>query len=768
MGIFGVKKREDTPRELPAEIYISVVDSLYSDAPTLFVGSLACSLAALVSAVKTGRLVFFLFAVLIALLAAARAIDVARYGRRAEKPKSSEAARQWETRYTIGASAYVSLLGLWCIVAFATSDDPFVRLAAITSTTAYMVGISGRNFGSSRLVVAQLTATCIPMTLAFLSTRDVYYAVYAILFMAFFLSLNKISDRLRDQLFSAVIATRDVTLLAKRFDTALNNMPHGLAMFDASHRLVVANGRLSALLSLPTAERKGMSARQLLLDAATAKGIARADAERTITEFEARLDGSLDSNITLESPDGRSLDITFQQMENRGSVVLIEDITERRIAEAKIKHMARYDTLTGLPNRSFFHDHMERALTAARKDGESCAVLFVDLDQFKQVNDTLGHPCGDELLCAVAARLRGIVRQTDIVARFGGDEFVVLQSPVTGPDDAAALARRIVEIVSETFDIDGHQVVIGASVGIAMGPGEGGADLMLKNADMALYRTKADGRGTWRFFEPEMDVKAQARRSLELDLRAALANDAFDVYYQPLIDLGTRKVSTCEALLRWPHPERGMVSPAEFVPVAEEMGIIVDIGNLVLRRACAECLRWPDDVRVAVNFSPIQFRRGAVIASIRKALAATGLPANRLEVEITESVLLQDTQATRAALMELREMGVRISLDDFGTGYSSLSYLHSFPLHKVKIDRSFVQGLGTSERSLSLLRGVTRLSAELGMSVAVEGIETEQQLALISSDPNVNEAQGFLFSRAVSSRNIRQLLGSALILEKVA
>jgi diguanylate cyclase (GGDEF)-like protein len=483
--------------------------------------------------------------------------------------------------------------------------------------------------------------------------------------------------------------------------------------------------------------------------------------DRFASDIDQRLTGKSEGNLLAEIEDGRTLSLTFQPMDNGGSVVLVEDITERKNAEAKIQHLARYDALTGLPNRTYFRDHMDHAIAVARRSG-SCAILFVDLDQFKQVNDTLGHPCGDELLRAVADRLRGIIRNTDVVARFGGDEFVVLQSPVQRPEDAELLARRIVEVLGEVYQIEGHEIVIGASIGIAISPNDGvDADLLLKNADMALYRAKADGRAGWRFFEPEMDVRAQARRSLELDLRNALATDAFEVYYQPLFNLRTKRISTCEALLRWPHPERGMVSPVEFIPVAEEMGLIVEIGSRVLRKACIECTKWPDDVRVAVNLSPIQFKRGSVTSAVREALAVSKLPANRLEVEITESVLLQDTEATRTCLHELRELGVRISLDDFGTGYSSLSYLHRFPLHKVKIDRIFLQGIADSDRSLTLLRGVARMSAELGMTVVVEGIETEAQLALISREDSVHEAQGFLFSRPVPGRDIRKLLYAA-------
>jgi predicted signal transduction protein with EAL and GGDEF domain len=361
----------------------------------------------------------------------------------------------------------------------------------------------------------------------------------------------------------------------------------------------------------------------------------------------------------------------------------------------------------------------------------------------------------------VADRLRAAVRGSDIVARFGGDEFVVLQYPLGHPKEAAALAERIVASLAEPFQISGNEVVIGASIGIALAPRDGtDADLLLKNADMALYRAKSDGRRAWRFFEHGMDVMAQARRNLQLDLRSAFANKVLQVHYQPLLNLHTKRISTCEALLRWPHPTRGMIPPAEFIPAAEEMGLIVDIGDFVLREACAECAKWPADVRVAVNMSAIQFRRGDVAEGIREALAASGLAPGRLEIEITESVFLNDTELTRYWFDQLQEMGVTISLDDFGTGYSSLSYLHTYPLNKVKIDRSFLQGVGSSQRPLNLLHGVARLSADLGMSVAVEGIETEEQLALVAREKSVDEVQGFLFGHAMPSAEIRKMLSA--------
>jgi diguanylate cyclase (GGDEF)-like protein len=747
--------------DVPFEVYKSLVDALFDDRRSLFIGSVAATTAALITAGKTGSWVLFAFAAALALVAFARARDMTAYGRINPGLTTADAVRHWEHRYVVGSAIYVALLSGWALATFVVTDDAFIHLFAFSMTIAYMIGVSGRNFASPLLVLALITCAGLPLSAAMFVAGGAYPAIFVLVLIPFFLSVKLISDRLRKTLLDAVIGRRDVSLLAKRFDTALTNMPTGLCMFDSARRLVVANGRMADLLNIPQPSlTAGKTARELILESVGSGGAPNLDVEHFVAEFDHFLAGG-SGNLFVEIRDGQTLAFTVQPMESGGSVVVAEDITERRNAEARIAHLARYDALTGLPNRASFRDELDRILAGMRRTGPS-AVLFIDLDQFKQVNDTLGHPRGDELLCAVADRLREMMRKTDVVARFGGDEFVVLQSPLRSSSDASGLATRIVERLSEPYDVDGHQVVIGASIGIAMAPRDGvDGDLLLKNADMALYHAKAGGRAAYRFFEPDMDVKAQARRALELDLRNALAKGHFELYYQPLFNLKSMRISTCEALIRWRHPERGMISPAEFIPVAEDIGLIVEIGEWVLRTACAECMGWPEDVRVAVNLSPVQFRRDDMTAVIARALSESGLPASRLEVEITESLLLSNVAAARQMLQELRDMGVRISLDDFGTGYSGLSYLHSFPLQKVKIDRSFVQSLTAGDRSLTLLKGVANLSAALGMTVAVEGIETEQQLTTIAAENCIDEVQGYLFSIPIPARQIRDLLYSS-------
>jgi diguanylate cyclase (GGDEF)-like protein len=556
------------------------------------------------------------------------------------------------------------------------------------------------------------------------------------------------------------VAREREAAIAGQFDTALNNMPHGLCMFRADGSLAVMNHCFSEMMKLPDEMVDRQTNVSEVIDACVAAGSISAASGKIIL---AEIEDSQARDIITTDPDvarGRSLSWTFQPMAGGGAVVLVEDITERRTAEARISHLARYDELTALPNRVNFRDEIEHLLNAPREADELSALLFIDLDQFKQVNDTLGHPCGDQLLCAVADRLRNMLRPEDFVARFGGDEFVVFQQNIHSPEDAANLARRIVDNLSERYKIDNHLVEIGASVGIAMTAPGVSADTLLKNADMALYRAKADGRGTFCFFRDELAQIVESRRTLELDLRKALANEEFELYYQPLVNLKSGKISTCEALLRWNHPVRGTVSPVDIIPVAEDMGLIIDLGRWILRKACMECMKWPEAVSVAVNFSPQQFHQRDILSEVRYALEVSGLPAHRLEIEITESSLLRNTQLTHDVLSQLSAIGVRISLDDFGTGYSSLSYLHNFPLQKVKIDRSFLEGID-SDRPLTLLRGVARLSADLGMSVVVEGIETNEQLERISADGTVSEAQGYLFSRPVPAVRIRQLLNAS-------
>ncbi|MGO4712415.1 putative bifunctional diguanylate cyclase/phosphodiesterase [Bradyrhizobium sp. 2TAF24] len=754
-------KQEPSEKTLTPAIYAALVDSLFQNSVAMFAGALCAAIAAVMTAYKTGNNLLWPCALLIIAVGTFRAFDMQHYAKRT-MPLDPSSAERWEKRYRFGAGLYASALGIWCLVVLLGSDDPVAHMLCTAVTVAYTAAGSGRNYGRPGIAQLQIILACGPMSLALLLHGDVYYVGFAFLNLLFFIGLRRITLSLQQVYVKALVASERVTSIAGQFDTALNNMPNGLCMFGPDGRLAVMNNCFTDMLRVSSElVHRGATVRELAAASIVAKTLSAPSANAIVAEIEASRAGNIttfDPTITPE----RALEWTVQPMAGGGTVVLVEDITERRNAEARINRMAQFDELTGLPNRLNFRNEIQRLL-AAPTGGEAVlsALLFIDLDQFKQVNDTLGHPCGDRLLCTVADRLREMLRPDDFVARFGGDEFVVFQPRIKSIEDAATLARRVVNRLSERYEIDQHLVEIGASIGISTTSSSGAnVDVLLKNADMALYRAKGDGRGTFCFFREEMAQVVETRRTLELELRNALANEEFELFYQPLVNLKTGRISTCEALLRWNHPERGFVPPSDIIPVAEDMGLIVDLGRWILRKACMECMQWPSAVSVAVNFSSQQFHRRDVLSDVRYALEVSGLPAHRLEIEITESSLLRNTQWTLDVLAQLRAAGVRISLDDFGTGYSSLSYLNNFPLQKVKIDRSFLEGID-KDRPLTLLRGVARLSADLGMSVVVEGVETNDQLELIGIEGTITEAQGYLFSPPVPIHQIRQLLNAS-------
>jgi diguanylate cyclase (GGDEF)-like protein len=740
---------------LPLEIYLPLVTSLYKDGRTFLVGTVVVTGAIFVTYWKTGYTSILWCAVAFVLVACVRGLLVRAYANKRPTITSDELAKRWEYRYVAGASASVGLLGIWCYLAF---SDSFAHVVSFSMTIAYVSGIFARNFGNIRFVIVQALCAWGPMTAALLFWGTPFDWIFAALLTPLFVAVKSIAERLRTTLLDALFASRDMALLARRFDTALNNMPYGLCMFDSTRHIVVANQTLTRQMGLsPGCELKGSSLHHVVDCGVSAGLISAANAKLLIDSLDARLAGGVDTAFAIEMLDCRTFEFTVRAMEDGGMVVLIEDITARKIAEAKINHLARFDALTGLPNRVTLRDRMEQALSELRSDN-MCAVHFIDLDRFKQVNDTLGHTRGDLLLEAVAKRLQDAAPDAHIIARFGGDEFVILQTQIKSVDQAEALATRVLSALSGAYEVSGNEVIVSGSIGIAAAESPLDADLLLQNADMALYQAKSEGRGTWCWFERKMEVNAQTRRNLEIDLRNALASNSLELYYQPLFNLKTKRIVTCEALLRWPHHQRGMISPTEFIPLAEDTGLIVELGNQVLRQACVECRRWPGDIAVAVNFSPIQFERTNVPALVRETLDATKLAASRLEIEITESTLLRDTSRTLADLRRLEELGVTISVDDFGTAYSSLNYLHSLPLHKVKIDQSFVQGLGNNERRVMLLRGMARLSAQLGLRVVVEGVETDEQLALLLPEKSIDEVQGFLLCRPLPATAVRDLL----------
>ncbi|MES2029486.1 MAG: EAL domain-containing protein [Pseudomonadota bacterium] len=554
-------------------------------------------------------------------------------------------------------------------------------------------------------------------------------------------------------------AQLQTTLEKIRLDTAINNMTQGLLLFDAQARVVVCNQRYIDMYRL---SREVITPGRPFRDVIAHRketGSFAGDVDAYVAEV-TRDVGRSSINV-MHTADGRAIQISSRPVADGGWVATHEDITERRNAEQKIAHLAHYDALTDLPNRTLFRNELEHELKRVAR-GTQCAVLYIDIDEFKGINDSLGHPVGDELLKGIALRLRACVRGSDVVARLGGDEFAIVQTGVETHTDIIDLVGRIYDAIRQPFDCLGHSLLTDASIGIALAPRDGAdLDTLLKNADLAMYGAKADGRRTYRFFEPEMDARVQARRTLELELRHAagdgFAKGGFEVYYQPLLTLRDDTVVGCEALLRWRHPERGMISPAEFIPVAEDIGIINELGEWVMNTACAEAANWPCDIRVAVNVSPVQFRCASLALKVTSALAASGLPARRLELEITEAVLIRDDDTALEILHGLRQIGVRIALDDFGTGYSSLSYLQRFPFDKIKIDRCFVTDIAEAQGSSSIVQAVVNIATSRNMTTTAEGVETLRQKELLRA-LGCTEMQGYLFSAAKPASELRDLL----------
>ncbi|KKB85315.1 hypothetical protein VW29_07155 [Devosia limi DSM 17137] len=541
-----------------------------------------------------------------------------------------------------------------------------------------------------------------------------------------------------------------------RLDAAVNNISQGLCMMDARGRLVICNEPYARIYDLPARLLKPGTQLEDILSHLFDQGMSAGGTREEYITWRREMIARREYGKNIHELNNRTIMMQHHPMKDGGWVSTHEDITEQRQNEARIRHLARHDALTDLPNRIEFLEQMSRTESSLSR-GELAAVLYIDLDHFKAVNDTLGHAVGDEVIKQASARLWGTTRETDVLARLGGDEFALLMRPVEDAADAARLADRIIKAMSAPFLIGGQQIDIGASVGIAVGPSDGEkTDTLMKNADLALYKAKSDGRSTYHFFESGMDAALQQRRSIEAGLRVALQRNELRLVFQPLLGMSENRVTCVEALLRWDHDNR-TISPAEFIPIAEETGLIVPIGEWVLREACKTAATWPGDVRIAVNLSPIQFKNRDLVGLVKSALADAKLAPTRLELEITESLLLADSDSTIRALHELRAMGVRISMDDFGTGYSSLSYLRSFPFDKIKIDRSFMRDLTKRGDSLAIIKAVIGLGQSLGMATTAEGVETEEQLEMVRSQ-GCSEVQGFLFSPPVPAAAMATLL----------
>ena len=722
-------------------LYRKLVFALYKVPAWIFLAAGTCLvIAGGTSAVLADDPLLSMLVALVTLSAVYRTVHQARAWR--ERGVARD-VRRMERHWARAAFANCLLTGLVAYRGFTASDLVVVHMLL----GCIVIGTAGAVCASAvrpRIVLGELLLLMVPLSVALVERGGVYWAL-ALAGLPFLALTVQSTLYLYRITLSAVRAEEALVEESERLESALDTMAQGLCMFGPDGRLLGFNEQYVAVWGFdPKVIRHGITMAQVLRHGVECGVVPASGEDRMLSAWHRRAAQPYDTQTRL--PDGRTLAISYRPMPGGGHVATTDDITERVAAEARLDYLARHDPLTDLPNRRELREELERWLARSTRP---IAVHVVDLDGFKSVNDTLGHSTGDELLVTVARKLAVLAHERHIfLARLGGDEFAMLQ-PEADADRASDAGRAVCALLADPFLVGDHQVVVGASIGVALSPADGlDATTLLRCADLALYRAKAEGRGHCRLFEHAMDARAQARRSLELDLRRAVACGEFVLHYQPMYDRATRTVTAFEALLRWQHPTRGLLLPDQFIEMAESAGLIVPIGEWVFAHAMRDAVAWPDHIRLAINVSPVQFRHQGLGAVIARAIAASGFAPGRLELEITESVMLEGTNATLALLHSLRSLGIRIALDDFGTGYSSLSYLRAFPFDRLKIDRSFVAELATRPDATAIVRAVSDLANSLGMETTAEGVEDEDQMALLDAH-SCTEVQGHLFCRAV-------------------
>ena len=748
-------------RTLSLEVRLQLVTGLFHPFASLIAGALAglwiaTTVTVLVDDVWVRTVADFTVVVaVVRILIGLRFISL-------KEPLSAVNVRQWEMAYALPAALFAASLGFVSLLALLRIGNEPVHLMLTTTTAAYAASITGRNAGRPWVALSQLYLAAGPMCLGLIFHPTTFYQIVGYALFIFMFGMTDITLAVRQTIVGALETKRRNGELAKSsleqanlFDDALNNMSHGLCMFDDQGKLLVWNQKLLAILHNDgNALAKGMALDDVL---SSIGGNPKSGTAPLTDAIRQSVRSKRAPRSLVRLTDERAIAVSRQTMQNGNVVIVFEDVTEQAKAQDRIQQLAWTDELTGLMNRASFKELIKKSLALPGAEAR-LALHLIDLDNFKAVNDTLGHPVGDDLLIEVSKRITLVTSQNGHVARLGGDEFVIIQPLNDHSVDVETLAAAIIAALGGPFDINGQIINIGASIGIALSPEHGkSGDILLKRADMALYKAKAQGRHSARMFEADLDVQAQQRRAMELDIRTAIAEKQFSLAFQPIVAVDSGEIVSLETLIRWRHPERGFVSPAEFIPVAEEIGLVIPIGRWVLEEACKAASLWESTASVAVNFSAVQFQDKTFPQFLAKTLEATGLPSSRLELEITETALLDESAETLDMLVHFRSLGVGISLDDFGTGYSSLSQLRTFPFTKIKIDGSFVRDLGRDPSSVAVIRAVSNIGKILGMSVVAECVESEDQLQFLVS-AGCSHVQGYLLGRPEPTSVVSQLL----------
>jgi diguanylate cyclase (GGDEF)-like protein len=781
MKVFGRLRSliERAPSDpLPSEVFAVLINDLYAPLLSFTIGATTATLVGGVAAWRTGNPWLIVMTFTTAAIAIAR-VHVTVYYRHHHSDICSDAValRLWEGRFAIGALAYAACLGFMCFIALALTDDAVSQLLLNVNAVGYTAGITARNSGRPRIALAQIFLVLWPIIIGSALHLGTPYILLALITFLYFLATIELTHYLGGNRLGLLQTIREKGKLAHsfadqnlRFDAALANMSHGLCMYDTHLRLMVWNKKFCEIFQIaPEALSPGMPASKVIGLSATRGSYSDRAVSEIIAEFEARIASGVASYWKRQLPGDRIIAISLQPTADRGAVVIFEDVTEREQAEARARFLATHDDLTGLPNRVMFGEAVSEAVKGGQRHRQEFAVMFVDLDRFKIINDTLGHAAGDSLLVEIASRLKQCVRPSDLVARLGGDEFVILFREIFNAEHVATVARKILSAVVKPLTIHAQECRVTASIGISLFPSDAeDEETLTKNADAAMYSVKEQGRNNFSFHSQEVKTQSIERLMLETSLRRALERDELLLYYQPKLDLRRDGISGIEALLRWNHPDLGLLQPSQFIPLAEETGLIVPIGRWVLETACIQNMAWQRQglpaIRLAVNLSPRQFTDPNLLHDIRAALKNSGMAPQLLELEITESMVMQNLEHTVRVLEAIKRLGITLAIDDFGTGYSSMSMVKKFPIDILKIDRSFVRDIANDSDAKAIAEAIIALGHALDLTVVAEGVENAEQERFLRTQ-NCDEVQGYLVSRPLPADELATFLASRALAE---